>query len=489
MEVKNKIQLITYPDSLGGDLSQLKNILNQHFKDIFQGGIHLLPPFPSSSDRGYSPISYLEIDPKFGTWEDIQDLGQDYDLLIDLIINHLSAQSSYFKDFLKNGQDSEYADMFLSLHKLWEDGIPVPEDIENVFLRRKYPYSEYKIEKTGNIEKVWTTFGKENPSEQIDVDIHSKTFRRLIEKTFSFFSEQHIKTVRLDAIGYVIKKLETACFFVEPEINEFIDWIINLANKYNIALLPEVHSHHSIQRKLSAKGLYIYDFILPYLVLEALENKNSKKLIQYINDRPEKQFTMLDCHDGIPVKPDLDDLVNAHDAQKTVDTCMERGANLSLVLSESHQGENGFNVHQIRGTYYSLLGEDDDAYIIARAIQFFVPGVPQVYYVGLLAGKNDEARAAEIGDGREINRHNYSEAEIKEEMERPVVQRLLKLMRFRNAHPAFDGKFSVLESDQTKLSLSWKLGNEYCELRIDLSTMDAIIHFTDDKQQTQFLHL
>lgn len=489
MKVKNKVQLITYPDSLGGDLKQLKHILDTYFKDKFQGGIHLLPPFPSSSDRGYAPISYFKIDPKFGNLEDIKELGKEYDLLIDLIINHLSAKSAFFKDFLKNGRDSQYADMFISLDKLWEKGEVNPKDIDQVFLRRKYPYSEYKIEKTGKIEKVWTTFGKENPSEQIDVDIHSPIFRNLIEQTFAFFKENGIKIIRLDAIGYVIKKLQSTCFFVQPEIDEFIDWIRNLANQNGITLLPEVHSHQSIQRKLSDKGMYIYDFILPYLVLEALEFKNSHKLVDYFKDRPEKQFTMLDCHDGVPVKPDLDDLVSAKDAQKMVDICMERGANLSLVISESHQGEGGFNVHQIRGTYYSLLGEKDDAYIAARAIQFFAPGIPQLYYVGLLAGKNDEARAAEIGDGREINRHNYTEAEIEQELKRPVVQRLLKLIDLRNNHKAFEGKFTIHESDNRKLHFSWNLETESIELLIDLEKMESIVHFTNHNQKVQTIIL
>ncbi len=95
---------------------------------------------------------------------------------------------------------------------------------------------------------------------------------------------------------------------------------------------------------------------------------------------------MLDCHDGVPVKPDLDGLYRPEDARRVVQTCLDRGGNLSLVVSSEHQDPDGFDVHQIRGTYYSLLDCDDDAYIAARAIQFFAPGVPQVYYVGLLAG-------------------------------------------------------------------------------------------------------
>src|SRR5699024_1522495 len=113
------------------------------------------------------------------------------------------------------------------------------------------------------------------------------------------------------------------------------------------------------------------------------------------------------------------------------DLRVERAANLSLVLSAERQADDGFDVHQIRCTYYSALDNDDDAYLAARAIEFFVPGIPQVYYVGLLAGENDNESVEKTGEGREINRYNYSVAEVEESLEKDVVQRLLKLIRFR----------------------------------------------------------
>ncbi|KRG12757.1 sugar phosphorylase, partial [Lederbergia galactosidilytica] len=449
MAVKNQVQLITYPDSLGGDLKSLHHVLNEHFSDIFKGGIHILPPYPSSGDRGFAPLTYLEIDPAFGTWDDVRAIGEKYDILVDLMVNHISRQSEYFQDFLKKGRQSEYADYFITLDKLWEDGIPVQEDIDKMFLRRPVPYSSFMIEETGEEEKVWTTFGKTNPSEQIDLDVNSEKVKQLLTTYFENFKEQNIKIVRLDAVGYIIKKLGTSCFFVEPDIYKFLDWITELAHSLNIELLPEVHSHYSIQYKLAEHGHWIYDFILPYRVLDTLINKNSKELLHYLKNRPHKQFTMLDCHDGIPLKPDLDGLMNTEEARKVVDVCLERGSNLSLILSDEHKDPDGFDVHQIRGTYYSVLNCDNDAYLAARAIQFFTPGVPQVYYVGLLAGENDYENAEKTGDGRDINRHNrhnYNLEEIEQSLGHEVVQRLLKLIRFRNEYDAFNGTFTVLDS-------------------------------------------
>ena len=478
MPVKNQVQLITYPDSMGGDLKSLKHNLNKYFEGAFDGGIHILPPYPSSSDRGFAPVSYFKIDPDFGDWNDIKSLAKEYDILLDFMVNHISKQSEYFQDFLKNGRQSVYADLFLTIDKIWADGRPVQADIEKMFLRRSLPYSTYQVGKEKKEVKVWTSFGKTDPSEQIDLDVFSETSKRLFEKIFDFFAKNHIKIVRLDAIGYITKKLGTSCFFVEPEIYDFLSKIKRIADKYDIELLPEVHSQYRTQYKLAKKGYWIYDFILPYYILEALLNHKVSNLFTYLSNRPERQFTMLDCHDGIPVKPDLDDLVPTKDAKEVVDHCLKQGANLSLLYSAKHKSPDGFDVHQIRCTYYSALNENDDAYLQARAIQFFTPGIPQVYYVGLLAGSNDFQRVKDTGEGREINRHNYTEAEIESAVQKPVVKRLIKLIRFRNSYDAFNGRFSITNQKDDTLEMKWTKKDKMCKLVVNASTYFSKIHYT-----------
>lgn len=488
MSLKNQVQLITYPDSLGGDLKALNELLRKHFTDVFKGGVHILPPFPSSGDRGFAPLTYLEIEPSFGSWEDVKTIGEVFDILVDLMVNHISRQSPYFQDFLAKGRESEYADLFITLDKIWSDGQPVQEDIDKMFLRRLRPYSTYAIQSTGQEEKVWTTFGKTDPSEQIDLDIHSEHVKRLLTEFFMNFKENNIKIVRLDAVGYVIKKLGTSCFFVEPDIYEFLSWIKELADSLDIALLPEVHAHYTTQYKLAEHGFWIYDFILPYRILDTLLNRDSRELVHYLKTRPAKQFTMLDCHDGIPVKPDLDDLVDTKKARGVVDACVERGANLSLILSEEHKSADGFDVHQIRCSYYSVLDSDDNAYMTARAIQFFTPGIPQVYYVGLLAGENDLEAVEKTGEGREINRHNFSLEEVERSLEKEVVQRLLRLIRFRNDYEAFQGDFEVLEAPGNELRLKWAHGDKQCTLLVDLNTSCSKIRFTrHDGEESEYI--
>jgi len=188
---------------------------------------------------------------------------------------------------------------------------------------------------------------------------------------------------------------------------------------------------------------------------------------------------MLDCHDGIPIMPDLNELVSTEDAQKVVNVCLERGANLSRIFSPNHKYADGFDIHQIRGTFYSMLDCNDDAYIASRAIQFFTPGIPQVYYVGLLAGKNDEENVNKTGEGREINRHNYSINEIEEALNQKVVERLLKLIKFRNEYSAFDGDFSILTSSANEINLKWQKDNSICTLNINLDLYKSTVEFTN----------
>ncbi|MDF2627541.1 MAG: gtfA1, partial [Symbiobacteriaceae bacterium] len=354
MPLHNQVQLITYPDSLGGDLNALKHVLLTYFPKAFGGGIHLLPPFPSSGDRGFAPLTYLEIEPAFGTWEDVKAIGEHFDILVDLMVNHISQKSAYFQDFLKHGRESKYADFFITLDKIWEGGEPVQADVDKIFLRRKRPYSTFTIEETGEKVKVWTTFGREEPSEQIDLDVKSEKVKQLLRDFFENFSRNNVKIVRLDAVGYVIKKLGTSCFFVEPEIYEFLDWIKNMADENGIELLPEVHAQYETQYKLAERGFWIYDFILPYTVLDALSNASSERLTQYLKVRPSKQFTQLDSHDGIPVLPDLEDLIDTKAARKVVEQCVARGSNLSRIMSDEHKAKDGFDVHQIGGTYYEV---------------------------------------------------------------------------------------------------------------------------------------
>jgi sucrose phosphorylase len=230
---------------------------------------------------------------------------------------------------------------------------------------------------------------------------------------------------------------------------------------------------------------------LPPLVLHALSQGTARALKRWIAIRPRNALTVLDTHDGIGVidvaaehggtgRPglvaddELDRLVEDIHAQSRGESARATGAAAS-----------NLDLYQVNCTFYDALGRDDRRYLLARAIQFFLPGVPQVYYVGLLAGTNDMELLARTGVGRDINRHFHTRAEIGEALSRPCVQRLFELIRLRNEHAAFGGTFELGESADDTLELTWRLGEETarltanvatCEHRLEYSSAGQIVH-------------
>src|SRR3712207_4846242 len=134
-DIAPRPQLLTYPDSLGGDLRVLGDLLEGPLAGLFRG-VHILPPFPSSGDRGFAPLTYDTIDPRFGRWADLRRIGARHDLVLDLMINHISRQSPQFLDFVRRGRRSPWADLFLTLDKVWPDGSPPAADVARIFLRK-----------------------------------------------------------------------------------------------------------------------------------------------------------------------------------------------------------------------------------------------------------------------------------------------------------------------------------------------------------------
>ena len=194
--------------------------------------------------------------------------------------------------------------------------------------------------------------------------------------------------------------------------------------------------------KIAEKGFWIYDFALPVMVLHALYNHNGKYLVKWLEKCPMKQFTTLDTHDGIGIV-DVKDLLPDEEIEKVKEQMYSQGANGKKIYSS--EAYNNLDIYQVNTTYYSALGNNDNAYLLARAIQFFAPGIPQVYYVGMLAGENDTELMERTKNGRDINRHYYTAEDVEHEQKREVVQNLKSLMELRNSNPAFslEGKMTA----------------------------------------------
>jgi len=471
-KLENKCMLITYSDSMGNNLKDLTGILEQYFSKAV-GGIHILPFFPSSGDRGFAPMDYHEVDPVFGEWSDIEQLAARYYLMFDYMINHISAQSMYYKDFLANKDDSVYKDLFIRYKDFWENGEPTQEEVDVIYKRKpRAPYVDAHFA-DGSTEKVWCTFDEE----QIDINCKSSTAKEFIKDNLITLCKHGAAMIRLDAFAYATKKAGTSCFFIEPEVWEFLHACEEIVQPYQVELLPEIHEHYTMQQRIADKDYYVYDFALPMLMINAIYYGNTEYLKHWLTICPRKQFTTLDTHDGIGVV-DVKNLLPDEEIEKTKEDIFKCGANVKKIYNTA--AYNNLDIYQVNCSYYSALGDDDESYLLARAVQFFAPGIPQVYYVGLLAGKNDLELLEETKVGRNINRHYYSVEEISQEVERPVVKRLLQLMEFRNSHPAFDGTFELKESSGHELWIVRTSHEHRVELRADFLLKKINIYYSEN---------
>jgi sucrose phosphorylase len=413
--MRNQVQLITYVDRLsGGGFRELHSLLDGPFAGLF-GGAHLLPffhPF-DGADAGFDPIDHTQTDSRLGSWQDVHRLAEGRDLMADLIVNHVSARSPQFQDLCSKGSASPYSALFLTLGKVFPNGATEADLLRIYRLRAGLPFTAMQM-KDGSERLLWTTF----TSEQIDIDVRSSEGRAYLAQILNQFQEAGIRAIRLDAAGFAIKKAGTTCFMI-AETFDFIGGLAAQAHALGIEVLVEMHGHPQDQIQLARQVDWVYDFALPPLVLHALYTLSASPLKNWLAMSPRNAVTVLDTHDGIgvtdvgPVRKNdalLPGLLNSAEITNLVETIHQRSNGESRQASGTEAAN--LDVSQVNCTFYDALGRSDEQYLIARAVQFFAPGVPQVYYVGLLAGKNDMALLRRTGEGRDINRHYYSTEEV-----------------------------------------------------------------------------
>jgi len=545
----NGPMLNAYPDSLGGNLSDIANFLSKNeLKDVFSS-FYILPSlFHTDLDRGFSVIDY-SLNELFAKKEDLKKLDElGIDLKLDFILNHASVLSKQFQDIIKNGEKSKYRDFFIDWNKFWagcgemtEEGYiqPKPELIKDMFFRKpglpilmvRFPdgkevpywntfYQEVRYpsldavdirnitgvqygiaeglasllneslrdgkspEKILNESNIYSNkLSNDQKKElcekleserkylgQMDLNIKSPLVWEFYDNTLKTLAGYGAKIVRLDAFAYAPKEVGEKNFLNEPATWDVLTKVRELADKYNVRLLPEIHASYEekIYEKIANKGYMTYDFFLPGLIIDAFEQQSGEVLKRWADELVEKNIqvvNMLGCHDGIPLL-DLKGLISEERIQSVIDTVVKRGG----YVKDLHGQKNVY--YQVNATYYSALGEEDKRMLLARAIQIFMPGKPQVWYLDLFAGKNDHEAVKRAGAGghKEINRTNLTTKEMEAGLQRDIVLKQLEMLIFRNTFTVFSNESDFsMKCSGSKLFIEWKNKEERAVLKADLS--------------------
>ena len=328
---------------------------------------------------------------------------------------------------------------------------------------------------------------------QMDVNAASPLVWEFYEETLKKLSGYGCTILRLDAFAYLHKQVGESNFFNKPGTWEYLERIKKIAQQNNLMLLPEIHAEYGLHLhdEVANEGYYIYDFFLPGLTIHTIENQTSMALISWAKEiiaKGYKTVNMLGCHDGIPVLDLKGKEVNGvynkgllEDAEieHIMTTIMERGGRVKNLYDPSG---NKISYYQINATFFSALGEDEEKLLLARAIQMFMPGIPQVWYLDIFAGKNNYEAADNGGSAghKEINRTTLTMHDIEQGLKMRVVKNQLDIFRLRNTSNAFSGQIEINDTVDSIIDIKWVNGSTIAHLKANLQTYGFTIDHSEN---------
>jgi sucrose phosphorylase len=327
---------------------------------------------------------------------------------------------------------------------------------------------------------------------QMDVNANSPLVWEFYEDVLAKVASYGGQILRLDAFAYLHKAIGESNFFNKPGTWDYLARINEIAQRNNLQLLPEIHAEYGLHLhdEVAKEGYAIYDFFLPGLCIHAIEKGTNKALLTWAKEmiaKGLKTVNMLGCHDGIPVLDlkgkEVDGvyqkgLLEDTEIEELMHLIIERGG-----LVKNLYGADGKKIsyYQVNATYFSALGENEQKLALARAIQLFMPGIPQIWYLDIFAGTNDYEGVEKAGkDGhKEINRTTLSMENIQEGLKKEVVLQQLEMLRLRNTSKAFSGTLEFGTTDENELHLIWRNEDEIAQLKANLTTHEFTIQYTD----------
>lgn len=442
--------LITYGDQISEagrpPLQTLAEFLETYLRDAVSG-VHILPFFPYSSDDGFSVIDYASVDPDLGTWGGVERVGRSFRLMFDAVINHISAQSEWFRAFLRD--DPTYADYFIVV----EPGGST-EWVSMVTRPRALPLLT-PVETPSGEKLVWTTFS----ADQIDLNYANPEVLLDIIDILLLYVEKGAEIIRLDAIAYLWKEIGTSCIHLEQahRVVRLLRAVLDAVAPH-VLLITETNVPHEENVSYFGDGTdeaqMVYQFSLAPLVLDAFHSGDAGHLLEWADtlDTPSETTTFFNftaSHDGVGVRP-AEGILDADAFQQLVDKAHAHGGFVSFKTNlDGTQSPYELNI-----SYFDALSDPaavaDEGleiqirrFIASQAIMLSLAGVPGIYVHSLLGSRSHREGVQKTGRYRTINREKLRRDDLEAALADPaslrhqVFQRYVHLLRVRISQKAF----------------------------------------------------
>jgi glycosidase len=450
--------LITYGDQLReperAPLHTLGEFCDQYLRGVVSG-VHILPFYPYSSDDGFSVVDYKRVNPALGTWDDVARLGQGFRLMFDGVINHCSAQSDWFKAFLRD--DTQYRDYFIVV-----EGHP---DLSQVVRPRALPLLTEFVTPSG-VKQVWTTFS----ADQIDLNYANPRVLLDIVDVLLFYAARGAELIRLDAIAFLWKEIGTSCLHL-PQTHRVVQLLRAILDEVapHVLLITETNVPHQDNISYFGNGYneaqLVYNFALPPLVLHTFRTGDATALSRWATGLtlPSKRtafFNFLASHDGIGLNP-ARGILREDEIEALVQQVIVHGGRVSY----KSNADGSASPYELNINYFDALSDPNsdepldrqiDRFVAAHAIMLALAGMPGIYFHSLFGSRSWPEGVALLGYPRAINRQKLERAVVENQLNDPhslrarVFQRLKHLLQVRAGSSAFDphGPQQVIELKQ-----------------------------------------
>jgi sucrose phosphorylase len=442
--------LITYGDLLVSPGRTPLSALGSFVRRFMRGAldvVHILPFFPYSSDRGFAIVDYEDVDPRLGTWQEIEGLAGDFRLMFDGVFNHVSSKSRWFQRFL-NGRPG-FEEFFIAFNT--HDAID--KDRRRLILRPRTTELLTRFQTIHGPRWVWTTFGPD----QVDLNFKNERVLQRVVEILLYYVRRGADLVRLDAITYVWHELGTRCAHLREThaLVQLFRAILDVVAP-QVALVTETNVPHADNVGYFGDGRneaqMVYNFALPPLVLHAFHTGDASVLTRWASSLGHVSDTatylnFLDSHDGIGLMGARGLLTEGQIAM-----LVERAQAHGGLVSWRDAGDGAKSPYELNITWYSALNREDagesqqlqvSRFVATRAIALALRGVPGIYLPSLFGAKNDTAAVLAGAEPRSINRRTIDEPALfallddRSSWVSQVARRTRRLLKRRKALPAF----------------------------------------------------